>query len=122
MIIGFSRYGSGTSGPALDYLTGYLTNGEARDPKPEVVRGDTATVAKIIDALPFERRYSSGVLSFAVEDHVTTRDSGRHNESLRERSFAGLPSDRRSIVWIKHGDKGRTELHFVVPRVDLGNR
>lgn len=34
--------------------------------------------------------------------------------------FAGLPPDRRSIVWIKHADKGRTELHFVVPRVDLG--
>jgi hypothetical protein len=34
--------------------------------------------------------------------------------------FAGLPPDRRSIVWIKHADKGRTELHFVSPRVDLG--
>jgi hypothetical protein len=33
--------------------------------------------------------------------------------------FAGLPPDRRSIVWIKHTDKGRTEIHFVVPRVDL---
>lgn len=35
--------------------------------------------------------------------------------------FAGLPPDRRSIVWIKHADKGRTEMHFVVPRVELGS-
>jgi len=120
MIIGFSRYGSGASGPALDYLTGYLTNGEARDPKPEVVRGNPNAVAEIIDALPFERRYSSGVLSFAVEDRVTPEIQEDIMNRFESAVFAGLPSDRRSIVWIKHGDKGRTELHFVVPRVDLG--
>jgi len=120
MIIGFSHYGSGGSGPALDYLTGYLVNGEARDPKPEVVRGDPNVVAEIIDSLPFQRRYSSGVLSFAAEDRVTPEiqeDIMNHFECA---VFAGLPADRRSIVWIKHRDKGRTELHFVVPRVDLG--
>lgn len=120
MIIGFSRYGCGGSGPALDYLTGYLVNGEARDPKPEVVRGDPRLVAEIIDSLPFQYRYSSGVLSFAAEDRVTPEIQKDVMDRFESTVFAGLPADRRSIVWIKHQDKGRTELHFVVPRVDLG--
>lgn len=123
MLIGFSNhYGVGGSGPALDYLTGYLVNGEARDTKPEVVRGDAKAVAGIIDALPFKRRYSSGVLSFAAEDRVTPEAQEDIMNRFENAVFAGLPPDRRSIVWIKHTDKGRTELHFVVPRVDLGTR
>ncbi len=120
MIIGFSGYGRGGSGPALDYLTGYLVNGEAREPKPEVLRGDPRAVAEIIDSLPFQCRYTSGVLSFAAEDRVTPAMQEDIMDRFENAVFAGLPPDRRSIVWIKHADKGRTEMHFVVPRVDLG--
>lgn len=122
MIIGFSKYGKGSSGPALDYLTGYLVNGEMRDPKPEVLRGDPKVVADIIDSLSFQCRYTSGVLSFAAEDRVTPEMLEDIMTRFEDAAFAGLPSDRRSIVWIKHADKGRVELHFVVPRVDLGTR
>jgi hypothetical protein len=120
MIIGFAKHGKGASGPALDYLTGYLVNGEARDPKPEVVRGDPRVVAEIIDSLPFQCRYTSGVLSFAAEDRVTPAMQEDVMNRFENAVFAGLTPDRWSIVWIKHADKGRTELHFVVPRVDLG--
>ena len=121
MLIGFARhFGMGGSGPALDYLTGYLVNGEERAAKPEVIRGDPEAVGGIIDTLPFHRKYSSGVLSFAPEDHVTPEAEEEIMDRFENAVFAGLPPDRRSIVWIKHTDKGRTEMHFVVPRVDLG--
>src|SRR6267378_7295244 len=120
MIIGFSSYGTGCSGPALDYLTGYLVNGAVRSVRPEVVRGDINAVAQIIDSLPFQRRYSSGVLSFAAEDKVTAEMQEDIMNRFESAVFAGLPEDRRSLVWIKHQDKGRTELHFVIARVDLG--
>lgn len=121
MIIGFSRhYGIGGSRPVLDYLTGYLVKGEARDPKPEILRGDPQVVAQIIDALPFQRKYSSGVLSFAPGDRVTPEIQEDIMNRFESAVFAGLGPARRSIVWIKHSDKNRTELHFVVPRVDLG--
>lgn len=120
MIIGFSKYGHGGSGPALDYLTGYLVNGESRSTRPEVLRGSPHDVGAIIDSLPFKCRYSSGVLSFAAGDRVTPVIQEEIMDKFENTVFAGLPADRRSIVWIKHTDKGRTELHFVAPRVDLG--
>jgi len=120
MIIGFSHHsGAGGSGPVLDYLTGYLVNGERRAVAPEVVRGDAKAVADIIDALPFQRRYTSGVCSFAAEDVVTPEIQEDIMNRFEGAAFAGIPPDRRSIVWIAHRDKGRLELHFVVPRVDL---
>ncbi len=122
MIIGFAKHGSGLSGPALDYLTGYLVNGETRSVKPEVVRGNIDAVAEVIDSLPFARRYSSGVLSFAPEDRVTPQIKEDIVNRFEDAVFVDIPPDRRSIVWIKHEDKGRTELHFVAARVDLGTR
>jgi hypothetical protein len=120
MIIGFSKYGKGASGPALDYLTGYLVNGETRDPKPEILRGSPKAVAEITDSLPFQCRYTSGVLSFAAEDRVTPVIQEEIMDRFENTVFAGIPPDRRCIVWIKHTDKGRTEIHFFSPRVDLG--
>ncbi len=120
MIIGFSKYGAGNSDAALGYLTGYLLNGEERNPRPEVVRGDPRAVSAVIDALPFKRKYSSGVLSFAAEDRVTPEIQEDIMDRFERAVFAGIPPDRRSIVWVKHGDKGRPELHFVCARVDLG--
>jgi hypothetical protein len=121
MIIGLSRYyGIGGSRPVLGYLTGYLNNGPARDTKPEVLRGSPQDVAEIIDTLPFQRRYTSGVLSFAAEDQVTPEMQEDIMDRFESAVFAGIPADRRSIVFIKHTDKKRTEIHFVIPRVDLG--
>jgi hypothetical protein len=31
----------------------------------------------------------------------------------------GLGADRVSVMWVKHADKGRLELNFVIPNVDL---
>jgi hypothetical protein len=120
MIIGFSHHGIGGSSPVLDYLTGYLVNDEARQTKPEILRGDPEAVAEIIDTLPFQRRYSSGVLSFAPEDLVTPEIQEDIMDRFECAVFAGIPFERRSIVFIKHTDKGRTEIHFVIPRVELG--
>jgi hypothetical protein len=121
MIIGFSRhFGIGGSRPVLDYLTGYLVNGKERATKPVILRGEPEAVAEILDALPFQRKYSSGVLSFAPEDRVTPAIQEDIMDRFEAAVFAGLPPDRRSIVWIKHTDKGRVEMHFIAARVDLG--
>jgi hypothetical protein len=120
MIIGFSRhFGKGGSRPVLNYLSGYLINGEARDPKPEVVRGDPTAVAEIIDSLPFAKKYSSGVLSFAPEDHVTPQIQEDVINRFEKAVFAGLASNRFAILWVQHTDKVRHELHFLIARLDL---
>ncbi|MCA8093295.1 relaxase/mobilization nuclease domain-containing protein [Burkholderia anthina] len=33
-----------------------------------------------------------------------------------------LGNERINSLWVAHHDKGRTELHFVVPRIDLKTR
>lgn len=36
-------------------------------------------------------------------------------------AFAGLEEDQRNILWVRHGHAEHPELHFVIPRVELGS-
>lgn len=35
-------------------------------------------------------------------------------------AFAGLEPDQYSILWVRHPHAGHHELHFIVPRIELG--
>ncbi len=124
MILGFSKHhGMGGSKPALDYLTGYLTSEGARATRPQILRGDRETVATLIDSIPFQRRYTSGVLSFHADDRVTPKIQSEIMDRFEDIAFAGLERERRSILWVRHDDKdARVELHFIVPKIDLATR
>ena len=40
-------------------------------------------------------------------------------QSFEETLLAGLERDQYDITWIEHTDKGRLELNFVIPNVEL---
>ena len=42
-------------------------------------------------------------------------------DSFEAVAFAGLEEDQRNILWVRHGHAGHPELHFVIPRVELGS-
>jgi hypothetical protein len=101
-------------------LADYLLEKE-REVDPEVVRGDPDRTARLIDSLDFERKYTHGVLSFEKEEgeRVNPEIQERIIDSFEGHAFAGLEHDRYDILWVRHQDKERLELHFATPRVDL---
>jgi hypothetical protein len=106
----------------VDYLTKAVNpDGSVRTPAPEVVRGDPALVRKLIDALPFERTYTSGVLSFAPGEVITPAMEQDIIDRFEQVAFAGLEPDRYSILWVRHLHAGHHELHFVTPRTELAS-
>ena len=84
-----------------------------------VVRGDAELVRRLIDALPFERTYTSGVLSFAPGEVITPAMEQDIIDRFEQAAFAGLEPDRYSILWVRHLHAGHHELHFVTPRTEL---
>jgi hypothetical protein len=94
-------------------------DGTARTPAPVVVRGDAELARRLIDALPFERTYTSGVLSFAPGEVITPAMEQAIMDGFERVAFAGLEPDRYSILWVRHLHAGHHELHFVTPRVEL---
>jgi hypothetical protein len=116
MIIEFFQQGQ----KAGDYIVRYLLSEEKHNGiRPEVVEGDPELTRKTINSLKFKNKYTTGVISFRQEEQLTRQ---QQHELIQQFEATFCPFDdpaRVNFLWVKHYDKGRLELHFVVPRVDL---
>lgn len=119
MLIKFFGGSGGGSGIA-NYLTDPERSGR-EGAAPEVVRGDIARTVELIDAIDRKWKYTTGVISFALEDAPSKQQQNDLMDDFERVAFAGLAKDRADITWVRHShtEGGRVELHFLTPRVDL---
>ncbi|HCQ1797157.1 TPA: relaxase/mobilization nuclease domain-containing protein, partial [Escherichia coli] len=61
---------------------------------------------------------TSGVLSFAEAD-LAAEVKHKLMDSFERALLPGLDADQYSVLWVEHRDKGRLELNFVVPNIEL---
>lgn len=115
MIVKFlGNKGGGSAGATIDYLLGKDRDRE----KALLLSGDPDLTQRIADNLDFQNRYTVGVLSFE-EANLAERQKQEIMQSFEETLLAGLERDQYDITWIEHKDKGRLELNFVIPNVEL---
>lgn len=88
---------------------------------PEVLRGDVELTRALIDTLDTKWKFTAGVLSWHPDDAVTPEHEQRVMDDFEEMAFAGLESDQRNILWVRHSHAGHHELHFVIPRMELSS-
>lgn len=102
-----------------------------RDPVPEILAGDASALRRQIAALPFQRRYRFGMLSFAAQDvDVAAFNAGdpasriavgQAIDLLRETLWPGVPVPARPMLYVTtHTHTGRLEVNFAVPRAVRG--
>ena len=114
MIVKFFKFGKGGSKPCIDYLLGKDRDRE----HARVLSGDVDLTADLIDSSRFTKKYTAGCLSFAEAD--IPEDAKRKIMADFEKTlFPGMSPDQYNITWIEHRDKGRLELNFVIPNVEL---
>ena len=75
MIVGFSRHRKGDGAGVVGYITdgaeavAYMVwakkTEKIRDPAPVVIRGDSEVARQLIDFVPHQWKYTSGMVSFA---------------------------------------------------------
>ena len=115
MIVKFlGNKGGGSAGATMDYMLG-----KDRDRDGAILlSGDPDLTARIADNLDFQNRYTVGVLSFEESD-LEERQKQEIMQSFEDTLLAGLERDQYDITWIEHQDKGRLELNFIIPNVEL---
>ena len=115
MIVKFlGNKGGGSAGATIDYLLG-----KDRDrPGAVLLSGDPELTQRLADNLDFQNRYTVGVLSFEESD-LEEQQKEAIMQSFEETLLAGLERDQYDITWIEHTDKGRLELNFIIPNVEL---
>ena len=91
----------------------------ARDPLPEVLRGNPERTEALIDASRHQWTYRAGVISFADSDAPTEDQQAEVMDGFEQLAFAGLDPEQYEVLWVRHRHEGRVELHFCTPRLEL---
>lgn len=114
MISKYLPRGNGSINATFDYLVG---KDRQRD-GASVLRGNVELTRQLVNSLDFQNRYTVGVHSFYEQDlpHDIKQEI---MDSYESTMMAGLDKDQYNICWIQHQDKGRLELNFVIPKVEL---
>lgn len=115
----FKNRGGGSAKASIEYLIGKDGN---RD-KSRILAGNAEISRQLADSLDFKNRYTVGCLSFE-ESELAERTKYEIMADFEKTVFAGLDKERYNILWVEHTDKGRVELNFFTPNVELesGNR
>jgi len=114
MIVKFHPRGRGGGAGPVDYLLGKDRQREGAS----VLQGRPEEVRELIDASPYAKKYTSGVLSFA-EDDLPPGQREKLMASFERVLMPGLDKDQYSVLWVEHTDKGRLELNFLIPNTEL---
>ena len=106
-------HGQGSGAMPTEYLTRKDYPGRDDQP-PEVLRGDPELTALLIDSLDTKWKFTAGVLSWHPDDAITPQQEQKVMDDFENLAFAGLDSDQRNILWVRHQHAGHHELHFVI--------
>ncbi len=121
MIVDFFEHGTGGASGPLDYFLGKNRDRE----HAKILLGDVNEVAELIDCSPYEKRYTSGCLSF-YESDLNEDDKAQIMRDFEKTLFPGLTPGNYRILWVEHRDKineetgeRRLELNFLIPNIEI---
>jgi len=96
----------------MDYLL------KKHENEVQVLQGNPRLSVDVAEGLDFKNQYTVGCLSFE-EANIPGTHKQEIMQKFEESFFAGLEPEQYNICWIEHTDKGRLELNFFVPNVEL---
>lgn len=121
MLVKIFDTGKGKASSAINYLIGDKDHtGKIRSVKPEIIAGDAKITEQLIDSCTRELKYKSGVVAFGNHEKPTQEQIEKVIFNFEKSFFAGLKKDENfNILWVRHEDKGNTELHFLTPMTEI---
>lgn len=120
MHIKFLAHGTGDPKRAADYLIGPLDHHGVQRTVVRVLRGDPQMVGRLAGSLASVHRYTSGVISWHVEDEPTDEEIDALLVDFERLAFAGLQPVQYSWSAVLHEDRdGSRHVHIFAARVEL---
>ncbi|PUD63128.1 molybdopterin-guanine dinucleotide biosynthesis protein MobA [Helicobacter pylori] len=111
-------WGINQGGGDGDGSVNYLLNERVKQGTAKVLKGDVNLTKSLLLSLTQKHKACVGCLSFEEPD--IDKDL-KHEliESFEKALLTEKMQGRYNILWVEHTDKGRLELNFVIPKIDL---
>lgn len=113
MIVKFFGNKKGGSISAINYLL----NEREQQGTAKVLQGNPQLTKDIINSISFKQKVTVGCLSFE-EKNIDQEQKYKLMKEFEETLLPGMQG-RYNILWVEHTDKGRLELNFVIPKIEL---
>ena len=113
MVVKFFGNKKGGSSKAIDYL---LNEREAQG-TARILKGDEQLTRDIIKNIDYKQKTTVGCLSFE-EPNISEDMKYQLMKDFENMLLPGM-ENKFNILWVEHTDKGRLELNFVIPKIEL---
>ncbi len=111
-------WGINQGGGDGDGSVNYLLNERVKQGTAKVLKGDTNLTKSLLLSLTQKHKACVGCLSFE-ESNIDESLKYELMESFENALLTESMQNRYNILWVEHTDKGRLELNFVIPKIDL---
>ncbi|WP_120839900.1 relaxase/mobilization nuclease domain-containing protein [Helicobacter pylori] len=111
-------WGINQGGGDGDGSVNYLLNERVKQGTAKVLKGDANLTKSLLLSLTQKHKACVGCLSFE-EPNIDENLKHELMESFEYVLLTESMQNRYNILWVEHTDKGRLELNFVIPRIDL---
>ncbi|WP_235623188.1 relaxase/mobilization nuclease domain-containing protein [Campylobacter coli] len=99
----------------------YLLDKRVNQGTAKVLQGDEFLTRELIKSMTQKHKTCVGVLSFE-EKNISEELKKEIMESFENALLTPEMKGRYNILWVEHTDKGRLELNFVIPKIDLESK
>ena len=113
MLVKFFKTKNGGSIAGINYLL----NHRVKDNTAFVLKGSEVITRQIVSNMTKKQKLCMGCLSFEESDIDLNVKQKIIDEF--ERLLFGEYKERFNILWVQHVDKGRLELNFAIPKIDI---
>ncbi len=114
-------WGINQGGGDGDGSVNYLLNERVKKGTAKVLKGDANLTKSLLLSLTQKHKACVGCLSFE-ESNIDESLKYELMESFENALLTQEMQGRYNILWVEHKDKGRLELNFVIPKIDLGRQ
>ncbi|MDO7818571.1 relaxase/mobilization nuclease domain-containing protein [Helicobacter pylori] len=114
-------WGINQGGGDGDGSVNYLLNERVEQGTAKVLKGDANLTKSLLLSLTQKHKACVGCLSFE-ESNIDESLKYELMESFENALLTQEMQNRYNILWVEHTDKGRLELNFVIPKIDLGKQ
>ncbi len=111
-------WGINQGGGDGDGSVNYLLNERVKQGTAKVLKGDANLTKSLLLSLTQKHKACVGCLSFE-ESNIDESLKYELMESFENALLTESMQNRYNILWVEHTDKGRLELNFVIPKIDL---